>query len=270
MKRNEIYKKITDQIIAKLNAGTVPWEKSWVSGVPRNMVSGKSYRGINFLSLITHDFPSPQYLTFTQCHKLGGTVSRNEKGSLIVFWKIVDRDAENDLNFRQVPLIKYSYVFNISQTSLYKADVNESSFITCEQLLSTLKNIPAVKHNYRRCYYDPVNDFVSVPVIRDFESGAEYYSSLWHELIHSTGHPNKLNRFNIGDLQETAAYSEEELVAELGSSFLSGMCGLSNKVINNQVAYIQGWLSKLGDDPNIIVRAAQKAKQAISYILTEE
>jgi len=156
-----------------------------------------------------------------------------------------------------VPYLKYSYAFNLSQTSLYNAAESNIGIITTDELISQMQNIPLIKNNYRRCSYNITDDYISLPIITDFDSTGEYYSSLFHELIHSTGHPSRLNRISIHDTKDD--YSEEELVAELGSAYLCFMCGISNEVLENQAAYLQGWYSKLQNDPSVLIRASIQA-----------
>lgn len=128
--------------------------------------------------------------------------------------------------------------------------------------------LPPIMNNYRRCAYNLTDDIISLPVISEFDCPEEYYSALFHEAIHSTGHPLRLNRITTQDNNQK--YSEEELVAELGSAYLCGMCGISNNVIENQAAYLHGWLSKLKGDPAILIRASLHARAAVEYLINED
>ena len=112
-----------------------------------------------------------------------------------------------------------------------------------------------------------MEDYISLPVMSAFESKEEYYSSLFHEIIHSTGHASRLNRISLKDPRSSC--SEEELVAELGSAYLCGMCGISNAVLANQASYLQGWLSKIRNEPAVLVRASLRAKEAVNYLIAE-
>lgn len=166
-----------------------------------------------------------------------------------------------------MPFIRYSHVFNLSQTSLYSEERQEA-IPSAEELLAQMKNLPPIRTNYRRCAYDPIEDYISLPVMSAFENKEEYYSSLFHEIIHSTGHSSRLNRLSIKDSR--SAYSEEELIAELGSAYLCGMCGIDNSVLSNQAAYLQGWLSKFRDEPAVLVKATITAQKVVDYLLNNE
>jgi antirestriction protein ArdC len=131
-----------------------------------------------------------------------------------------------------------------------------------------MQNLPVIKNNYRRCAYSLTDDIITLPVITDFDSKEEYYSSLFHEAIHSTGHGKRLDRITIANKKEQ--YTEEELIAELGSAYLCRMCGISNTVIENQAAYLQGWMSKIKGDPAILIRASLHARAAVQYLLPED
>jgi len=128
-----------------------------------------------------------------------------------------------------------------------------------------MQNLPTIKNSYRGCSYNFTEDYLTLPLITDFDCPEEYYSALFHDAIHSTGHGTRLNRISAHDNREK--YSEEELVAELGSAYLCAMCGISNTVIENQAAYLQGWLSKLKGDPAILIRASLQARAAVEYLV---
>ena len=267
MNRNEIYNRITEKLIIKIESGVIPWRRNWSIGSPTNMISKRPYNGINFLSLIAEDHPSPYYLSFLQCKEKGATINKGATGSLIVFWKVCERNIEEgNKGSARIPFLRYSYTFNLSDTSLCNTEAQRTSITSAEELISKLQNLPPIKNNYRRCAYSLIDDFITLPVISDFDNQAEYYSALFHEAIHSTGHPSRLNRISAHADHEQ--YSEEELVAELGSSFLCAQAGISNSVIENQAAYLQGWMKKLKQYPEVLIRASIQAKNAVEYLLT--
>lgn len=257
MNKNEIFSQITDKIVAKLNEGVLPWRKSWKSGIPMNYISKRPYNGINFISLLMNDYASPYYLTFLQCKEKQGKVLPGQKGSLVIFWslkEIIDSEEDSKL----VPLLRYSHVFNLAQTDLYKDGKISIKRIECEDLLASLKIQPVIKNNISRSYYSPAEDYISLPCIKDFNNPDEYYSTIFHELIHWTAHPSRLGR------KEDRAM--EELIAEIGSSYLSALCSLSQSSFHNQVSYIDGWLKNLGSEPQYLIQAAQKAQKAIEFL----
>lgn len=263
MNRNDIYQSITDKIKVKLEAGVLPWRKSWQSGIPCNLISKRHYNGINFLSLIAEDHPSPYYLTFLQCKERGGKVLEGAKGSLIIFWKIhVFENAADPNTSAKVPILRYSYVFNLSQTTLYSDTTDEVKLLSCEEAIKNISPAPVIKHNINKCYYSMAGDYISIPVITDFDNPGEYYSSLFHELVHWTGAANRLNR----DLSKTS-HAEEELIAEIGSAYLCGMCGIEQSVLSAQASYIGTWLKSMAQEPIHLIKAAKLAQQAVDYVL---
>lgn len=263
-----VYSKITEQIKQKLQEGTLPWCKSWIIGLPQNYFSRRVYSGINFLSLCLNDYPSPYFLTYLQCKNNGGLVNKNEKGHPIIFWKILEEN-KLDSGIKQypvkTPLVMSSYVFNLSQTNLYKPGIENMLLRKCEEILEAMIEKPVIKHNTLRCCYYPGEDYISLPAPEDFNSIDEYYSSLFHEVVHWTGSMGRLARFcNIADATEKAG---EELVAELGSAYLCGLCGISSTVIDNQASYLDSWLSGVKQEPMLFIKAAVAANKAINYIL---
>jgi len=256
----DIIKKITDKILTHLNNGSLPWRKSWKSGIPINFITHRPYNGINFLSLLTNDYPSPYYLTFLQCQQRGGRINTGEKGHLIVYWSIKEILDEEE-NLRQVPIIRYSYVFNLSQTTLYEDKTTSLKINTCEEIIR--KASPVIKHNISQCYYNPKEDIISLPTIENFESKEEYYASLFHELIHWTGHQSRLNR-------KKTDYAYEELIAEIGAAYLCGITQISNQTLANQSAYIEGWIKRIKNEPKVLLKAAAEAHKAVNYILNKQ
>ena len=261
-----IYKKVTDLILSKLHAGEIPWRKSWISLAPKNLLSKNTYQGMNFILLSLSDFPSQYYLTFKQCKDKGGHILKGSTGTPVIFWKMVDNRYDDG----EIPFLRQSTVFNLSQTSLFEGQPEEAGELqTAQELLNSLTHIPQIKHNVSKAFYSPALDYISLPPLSQFGTESEYYSTLFHEIIHSTGHSKKLARFNtlgFEGKEELHAYSFEELVAELGSAFLCSMCGIDN-TIENSAAYIQGWSKRLKADDKMILRASTKAKNAVNYLL---
>lgn len=172
-KRDQFYEDITAKIIFKLKQGVVPWTKSWKHGVPKNFITGRTYRGINYLNLCFEDFPSPYYLTYLQCKGHEGFVNKGAKSKNVIFWKICEIQENNSV--KKVPFLRLSNLFNLSQTSLYnKNEVDTQTNISCQSIIDGMKNKPMIKHNFNRCYYNPKEDYISIPTISDFESEAEF------------------------------------------------------------------------------------------------
>ncbi len=274
------YEVITDRIIAKMEEGYIPWKKPWKFQVPRNFVSRKQYHGINLLMLTMNEFSSPYWLTFRQAKELGGYVKKREQGTPIMFWKLIERTEENTAEGQEqektyIPCLQYYTVFNLDQTEGIKfADGVESeieSVTLCKKIVEGYTAMPEILHTTQpRAFYSPSRDIIHMPAKASFMSSAEYYSTLFHEFVHSTGHKTRLNRhadektnFDFGSHD----YSKEELVAELGSAFLCAEARIDNSVIDNNTAYLQAWLRVLKADKKLIIYAAARASKAADYIL---
>lgn len=259
MNRKEIFKRITDLIIDQLKRGTIPWRKPWRQGLPSNYITKQPYNGINRLMLLTNDYPSAYYLTYLQVKSLNGQIHKGEKGHLIVFWKIIT--LKEDDEHTEFPLLRYSYVFNLAQTTLYNPEIqnNNNTLIDCERLIHQIRPTPIIRNNISQCFYDKAKDYISIPPISEFSSSEEYYSSLFHELIHWTGHRSRLNR-------QGPDYATEELVAEIGSSFLCALTGIERNVLDNQAAYIDFWIKQVSDNQGIIFKASHLAQQAADFL----
>jgi antirestriction protein ArdC len=139
----------------------------------------------------------------------------------------------------------------------------------CERVVSDWQQKPTITHGGDGASYSKILDLVRMPDRESFESAEEYYSTLFHELSHSTGHPNRLSRSTLTDFERwgDATYSKEELVAELGAAFLAGFCGIENRTINNSAAYLANWLQMFRNDSRMIVIAGSQAQRATDLIL---
>ena len=290
-KRPDVYQIITDKVVTLLEQGTVPWQKPWkggAAGAPKNAVSKKPYRGVNvFMLAVTAEFAgydSPYWITYKQAQELGGNVRKGEKATLVVFWKFIDKETTDETgkkHVEQIPFLRYYNVFNACQCeniTIPDAPIDEtpdldfSPIEVCENVIGNFAKSPPIYHegSGNRAYYKPTADEVYMPKRENFHSVAEYYSVLFHEVTHSTGHKSRLDRHK--DDQAWAPfgscdYSKEELVAEMGAAFLCGMCDIENETIDSSAAYIEGWLRKLKNDKKLVVHAAAQAQKATDYIL---
>ena len=281
----KIYDLITDRIIALLEAGVIPWRKPWdaANGAPKNLVSGKTYRGINAMLLSSLGFASPWFATFHQVKALGGAVQKGVHGFPVVFWKFLDsaaqpggEDGQDDRRDR-VPLLRYYTVFNLEQTEGIPAGKISAletrpfePLAECERIVAEMPKRPEIRHTTEnRAYYRPSADRINMPLRESFHSAADYYNSLFHELCHSTGAPHRLARKSLADWAPfgTADYSREELVAEMGAGFLCAHAGLESSTLENTAAYIQSWLQVLKDDRRAVIVAAGQAQKAADFIL---
>ena len=274
--QDKIYQMVTDRVAELLEKGVVPWQKPWAGGGhPANFISKKDYRGINTFLLGASGFSSRYWLSFKQVKSKGGTVKKGEHGSPCIFWKWIDlKETDETDKPKKIPFMRYYTVFNLEQTTgidipeVEKRDLNPIA--VCEKTIIDMPNAPFITHKESQAYYRPAEDTVNMPKSNLFRSDSAYYSTLFHELTHSTGHANRLDRHandNCSHHFGSTDYSKEELVAEMGAAFLCGHCEIERETIDNSAAYIQSWLKRLRDDRKFLVSAAAKAQKAVDYIL---
>jgi len=278
-----VYQIITDRIIQQLETGTAPWHQPWQasgqSGLPRNLVSGHEYRGINVWILLSAGFASPHWLTYRQAGELGGHVRCGAKGMPVVFWNFGTREVQDgeDIIEKKSVLCRYYTVFNTSQCEGLQAQPTEATeplpqidpIDNCEQVVNHWLDKPTVQHGSNRACYSKLLDLVQMPDRGSFESAEEYYSTLFHEL---TGHPRRLDRPTLATFERFGdeKYSAEELMAEMGAAFLCGFTGIENKTINNSAAYLHSWLEVLKQDSRLVLVAAGQAQKAADLILNRQ
>jgi len=269
-----IYDRITDRIIDLLNHGTVPWHKPWKAstGLPRNRITHKPYRGINVFLLMSMSYESPHWLTFRQATQLGGRVTKGEKSCPVVFWKQTTIEDKESGEPRKIPLLRIYHVFNVAQCEGIEDAVTEPSAGATSQpaeIVAKMPQPPVIKHGMTRAFYSPSEDEVGIPARERFDSEADYYTTLFHELVHSTGHENRLKRPSVMDRNGFGSnpYCKEELIAEMGAAFLCGHAEIVERTIDNSAAYLRGWLDQLRHDKTLIVQAAAQAQKAADFIL---
>lgn len=277
----DIYQKITDRILEQMNSGLIPWQKPWHGswGGAISHSTGKPYSIINQM-LIGRE---GEFLTFNDVKKANGKIKKGAKGYMVVFFKmyvssefVKGDDGKMVEKVKRIPVLRYYYVYHIDDCEGVKARV--------QKVVSPLKPIESaekviadyfgresvtlsVETSDRACY-SPSLDRVTIPKLEQYEVAEEYYSTAFHEMVHSTGHSSRLNR-EFGSHFGSEQYSKEELIAEIGSAFLCSESGLENeKCFHNSVGYIQGWAKMLKEDKRLILSAASKAEKAVKYILT--
>lgn len=285
--KQDIYRTITDRIIADLEKGVRPWAKPWSAAHTDGRIvrplraNGVPYRGINTLMLWSEasekGFGSPFWMTFRQALELGAHVRKGEKGSLVVYASTISRtetdEGTGEESEREIPFLKGYTVFNAEQVE----ELPERFRAPVAQILDPVQRIDSaerfvaatgaeVRHGGGRAYYSLSDDHVGMPPFEAFRDPESYYATIAHELTHWTRHPSRLDRDlgrkRIGD----EGYAAEELVAELGSAFLCADLDLTPEIREDHAAYIAHWLTILKDDKRAIVNAAAHAQRAADFL----
>ena len=273
----DIYAAITDRIIKQLEDGCVPWAKPW-TGVQSGAISGSTGKPYSLLNQMILSKPGV-YFTFNQIQKMGGNVRKGEKASMVCFWKqipVKERDYQTgEVKEKVVPLLRYYNVYHIDQCEgiSYTAATQEqpATDADAESIISAYLDRSGVELIQRisdEAYYSPSRDCVVVPLAEQFNSKEERYSTLFHEIAHSTGHHSRLDRLRTTAHFGSESYSKEELVAEITAAALMNHTGLETKgTFRNSAAYVQNWLSALRNDKRLIVSASGAASKAFDYII---
>jgi len=273
-----VYDIVTEQVIRQLEQGVAPWRKPWRTELPVNLISGKPYRGLNVFLLGSQGYGSRYWLTFNQAKKLGGHVRKREYSSLVTFWHIgeekIIRDSDGNERKSKPFLLRFYNVFNVEQTEgiadklgLTGASPRVADLEQCEAIVSGMPN-PPKREQDSRAWYRPSTDTVGMPARSLFASPEEYYSTLFHELTHSTGHTSRVGREGIEHVESfgSDSYSREELIAEMGAAMLCGVTGIAPATIQNSASYLQSWISRLRGDSKLLVSASSAAQKAADYI----
>lgn len=278
MNKTDIYEIVTDRIISAMEAGVVPWRKPWTgTGGPTSLSSGKPYRGINNLILdvvaSTEGYELPLWGTYKQAKALGGNVRKGEKGTPVVLWKPVEKKTDDEKT-ETFMLLRYFTVFNVAQMEGIEIPakylVKKDPVPVLDGIKEALayENGPKVQHLQQdRAFYTPATDTITLPLLEQFTSPQAYASTALHEVVHSTGHKDRLDR-DIMNRFGCEGYAQEELVAEIGAAMLATRLGI--KVEYEQTAsYLTGWLSALQGDRKMLVQAAQQAQKATDRVLPD-
>lgn len=290
MSKFDAYQMVTDRICELLESGVCPWVQPWgsVADCAFSRATGKPYSMLNQMMLADPDKNyssiselyadiAGEWLTYKQAQEAGGTVRKGEHGRKVVFFKVIEKAGE-DGKTQKIPYLTTYTVFRIDQCDgiqqKYHTEGDEPHDVT------TNKTAEAVVTNYVRrsgvtvnhvrgnqAYYSPALDTVVMPNLEQFHGMPEYYSTLFHELTHSTGHVERLNRLSKIAAFGSDKYSVEELTAEIGSASILATLGIDmDGSLRNSAAYIKGWLAALRSDKRMIVTAASRAEKAVRMI----
>lgn len=286
----DLYTKVTDKIIAMLEQGTIPWRKTWSGyGLARNYATNHIYTGINMILMNNTPHSIPCFMTFNQIKEREGRIRKGAKAEMVMYFNVMLKDKDgNKLSHEEAQarsrdevkvnrFLKYYSVFNV-------ADIEGIEFTypgvelqphekieKCESIIWNMPQLPEIiEEDANRCYYDSVHDVVNMVQIGQFHTPEDYYATFFHELCHATGHRKRLARPAIIEPDKFGgkSYSEEELVAEIGASYLCASVGIDYQpILENAAAYIQGWLKVLKKDKTFIFKASAEAQNAADFIL---
>ena len=275
-----VYQLVTDRIISQLKQGKVPWQKPWcgVAGGAFNRITQRPYSLLNQMLLRKVG----EYATFRQWTDLGGKIKKGEKAEMVVFWKLCsvkERDDEDEIpddeEERMFPVLRYYNVFHISQVEnvepLQKEEIRAVEPICEAQRILTSyidrEDVELVHRKGNKASYSPTFDLITMPLMEQFVNAPEYYSTVFHECVHSTGHSDRCNRL-LKCNPFSKEYAKEELVAEIGAAFLLNHAGITNPATEkNNAAYLRSWLKELENDNKFIISAAGKAEKAVKYMI---
>lgn len=279
--KTDIYQIITDRIVKQLENGIIPWRKPWhgVADGARSYITGKPYSLLNQI-LLEDD---GEYITYNQAQKLGGNVRKGAKSKFVVFYQTFLKEVENkdgEKKIITIPVLRYYNVFNVADCDGIEPHtdfkpIEHNGIEEAERVINNYiaNNEPLKLQNDKpsnRAYYSPSEDKVVLPMLSQYDNESEYYSTAFHELTHSTMPKSRCNRVKENELSffSNHQYSREELVAELGSSYICGQLGITTDTSEkNSAGYIQSWLQSLKNDKKMIVWAASRAEKAANYIL---
>jgi antirestriction protein ArdC len=281
----DLYAETTARIVAALERGVAPWVRPWSTGVdtlPLNAGTKRPYRGINVVLLALEAAASGyalnRWLTFRQADELGGQVRRGERGTTVVFWKLRKVDAtadahpdqsEPELHERVIPLLRAYTLFNVAQVDGLPQELLATPVVAwepearAEELL--LMSGAIIRHGGARAYYQPATDEIHLPPRQSFPAGTRYYATALHELTHWTSHPTRCKR-ELGKRFGDSAYAAEELIAEIGASFLCAHARIDGQ-LEHAASYVESWLRILRTDKRAVFALATKAQQAADYVL---
>lgn len=281
--RPDIHTRITEQIIAQLEAGVRPWTQPWTASgsVSRPLRhDGTPYSGINIVLLwseaAVRGFKAPTWMTFRQALVLGAHVRKGERGATVVYANTLIRSETNETGedeVSKIPFLKAYTVFNIDQIeglperygSQPEPSINTDARVSAAEVFFAACGAD-VRHGGGSAFYAPGPDRVQMPVFESFRDAESYYATLGHEMTHWTRHPTRLDRdfgrSRFGDEH----YAREELVAELGAAFLCADLGLALEPREDHAAYLASWLQVLRNDNRFIVSAAAHAQRAVAHL----
>jgi antirestriction protein ArdC len=271
----DIQSEVTDRIIEALETSTAPWHKPWKSGATGYPLrsTGQAYRGINVLLLwLASDkagYSSDYWFTYKQAQEFGGQVRKGEKSTGIVYYNTLEKENEETEEIERIPFLKQYRVFNADQIAdlpekFYARPIDQGARPIAD-FERFFNSTGCKRQTGLAAFYTPATDVITMPAIETFACPQAYYGTLAHELTHWTGATHRLDRFGKV-FKGTKDYAFEELIAEIGSCFVSAEIGALPD-FDQSAAYLKHWIKHLKDDKKFIFKAAAAAQRAADYIM---
>ena len=274
--KKAFHEQVAERLIAQLKQGTAPWQRPWAPGeagavLPMNPTTGKRYKGINSIQLMSQGHGDNRWMTYKQAQAAGAQVRADETGTSIQFWKFSEEqtqpERERDAHGKRVkeqvrlerPKVFFATVFNAEQIDglppRQAKERNEQTWSAVERAEQILQASGAViRHREQdRAFYRPATDSIHLPEKAQFATADNYYAIALHELGHWTGHESRLGR-DLAHPFGSQGYAKEELRAEIASMIIGDELGIGHDP-DQHAAYVKTWIEALEDDSLEIFRA---------------
>jgi len=283
--KKDVHAIATEHVIEHLKRGIVPWLTQWThQGIPQNLVNHIEFRFINVFLLATLGYKKNFFITQKQLEKLGASVKKKQRGYPAFYWKWPEKSEKmngitvTESDSSKSPFLRYYYVYNIEQCNeikksmIPKIHVPENPLQMCAAIVANMPNAPTVQHGIHPASYMPTIDCIDMPDKEQFPNDESYYCVLFRTLIHSTGHESRLNRKEVmqATLTDKDLHRTEDLISELGASYLSSFAGIRYGGAIDVNEYATVWLEKFQKDSRLIVYASTQAQRAVDYILNRQ
>ena len=273
--RKDVHEIITGKIIDHLEQGVVPWRMVWAEGgVPTSLISKRPFRGINVLLLAALGYARNLFVTPKQLEGINSSIKPNEKLHALMFYANSEATAETSGTKKNGKLSYYS-VYNVGQCVGIPEDLMPpvipvaDPIVACESIVAGITHMPAIRTiKDQEVHYDPCEDYINIPRLKNYGSPASYYAEFFHQLVHSTGHHTRLNRMGLVQMSEYGCdgHTLEELIAEIVTNYLENYAGIPCPFVPDK-EYIDGWLRIFRRDRYFIFNACSLAQKAIDFIL---